>query len=69
LTRGVSLPRGLAAFRAMFGGEPATVLRALGYFEDGDLPSLGAGDRERLRQACAEVRDLPEVALMSGLIA
>ncbi|MET4295876.1 nucleotidyl transferase AbiEii/AbiGii toxin family protein [Bradyrhizobium sp. LB5.2] len=29
VSAGVSLPRGLAAFRGMFGGEPAQVLRAL----------------------------------------
>ena len=69
LRHGAALEVGLAAFRAMFNGEPATVLRALGYFEDGDLPSLDKGDREVLAAARDRVRDLPRIALTSGSLA
>ncbi|MFK4510776.1 nucleotidyl transferase AbiEii/AbiGii toxin family protein [Bradyrhizobium daqingense] len=39
ISAGVSLPRGISAFREMFGGEPAQVLRAIGFFEDGPSQS------------------------------
>lgn len=51
LRAGVSLPRALSAFRQMFGGEPATVFRAIGYFEDGDVPSLSEGEGASTRGA------------------
>ncbi len=66
ISAGVSLPSGLSAFRQMFGGEPAQVLRALGYFEDGDLTALGTADREVLRNARDRIGKLPEVRLKSG---
>ena len=65
LKDGQSLAFGLAAFRTMFSGEPAQVLRALGYFEDGDLPTLGEEDRRTLTSARDEVRQLPTVRLAS----
>ena len=65
LKNGQSLSHGLAAFRAMFRGEPAQVLRALGFFEDGDLSSLSLADREILTSARDKVRDLPKVELAS----
>ena len=64
LRAGVSLERGLAAFRKIFRGEPATVLKAIGYFEDGDLASLTAVDRNFLRRARDRVRALPDVKLV-----
>jgi hypothetical protein len=67
LSAGVDLPRALSAFRTMFRGEPSTVLRALGYFADGDLPSLGAADRRVLQSARDRVREIPAVELSSGL--
>jgi hypothetical protein len=69
LRRGVSLENGLAAFTAMFRGEPTTVLRALCYFEDGNLASLDEAERELLIAAAADVRDLPTVAVTTGLLA
>lgn len=63
LKNGQSLSFGLAAFRAMFRGEPAQVLRALGFFEDGDLSSLSEADRKVLTSARDEVRELPLVEL------
>lgn len=68
ISAGVSLPRGLAAFKGMFGGEPAQVLRALGFFEDGDLRSLSAADRRILREARDRVGALPDVSLRQGLL-
>ena len=62
----VSLPAGLSAFRAMFDGEPAQVLRALGYFGDGDLRTLPLADQQLLRQARDQVGALPQVAVKSG---
>jgi hypothetical protein len=68
ISAGVSLSRGLAAFKEMFGGEPAQALRAIGFFEDGDLRSLGATDRRILREARDRVGALPEVSLKQGLV-
>ncbi len=68
ISTGVSLPRGLAAFRGMFGGEPAQVLRAIGFFEDGDLRSLSATDRQALREARDRIGALPDVSLKQGLL-
>lgn len=68
ISSGISLPRGLAAFREMFGGEPGQALRAIGFFEDGDLRSLSSADRQILREARDRVADLPDVSLKSGLL-
>jgi hypothetical protein len=63
---GVSLPAGLSAFRQMFDGEPAQVLRAIGFFEDGDLNRLSAADRDLLCSARDKVDQLPAVNLRLG---
>jgi hypothetical protein len=68
LVAGVSLPRGLSAFRQMFAGEPGQVLRAIGFFGDGDLNTLSAADRQTLRNARDRVGALPDVRLRSGLL-
>jgi Nucleotidyl transferase AbiEii toxin, Type IV TA system len=65
---GVSLPTGLSAFRAMFDGEPAQVLRALGFFGDGDLHTLAKADQDVLRRARDGVQRLPDVAVRPGLL-
>jgi len=67
LRNGVSLERGLAAFTTMFRGEPATVLRAIGWFEDGNLSTLSAADRDILLSARNNVGDLPHVEIAAGL--
>jgi hypothetical protein len=54
---------------AMFHGEPATVLRALGYFGDGNVEELGERDRIELRQARSSVRTLPPVTHIPGSLA
>ncbi len=63
LRHGASLERGLAAFKAMFKGEPATVLRALGWFKDGDVASLDEQDRKILLAARDRLGDLPPIAI------
>ena len=68
ISNGVSLPIGLSAFRQMFKGEPAEVLRAIGYFGDGDLGTLSASDRKILGDARDRVGELPEVRLKPGLL-
>jgi hypothetical protein len=68
ISAGVSLPRGLAAFKGMFNGEPAQVLRAIGFFEDGDLRSLSVADRQILREARDRVGALPDLSLQHGLL-
>ena len=50
----------------MFGGEPATVLRAIGYFADGNLATLGEADRQLLMRARDRVGDLPSVQIKQG---
>ena len=67
ISLGVSLPAGLSAFSQMFSGEPAQVLRALGFFNDGDLNTLSSSDRGILTTARDRVGRLPEVLLKPGL--
>jgi hypothetical protein len=69
ISAGVSLPASLSAFKKMFDGEPGQVLRAIGYFGDGDLNRLSAGDREVLCSARDRVGKLPEVYLRPGPLA
>jgi Nucleotidyl transferase AbiEii toxin, Type IV TA system len=69
ISSGVSLAAGLSAFKQMFDGEPAQVLRALGFFEDGDLITLSADDRNVLGNARDQIGQLPEVLLRSKSLA
>lgn len=64
---GVSLARGLASAREIFGRhfQPSESLKALVYFDDGDLSSLSAAEKTLLVNAVSAVRDLPQVALRS----
>lgn len=64
---GISLARGLAAARAMYGAnfQPCESLKALVYFEGGDLDTLSEDTRQTLIRATGAVYDLPEVALSS----
>ena len=66
ISAGVSLPDGLGAFKQMFAGEPSQVLRAIGYFKDGVLPTLGRTDRDLLQKARDQVRDVPDVRIISS---
>lgn len=64
---GVSLSRGLASARQLYGPnfQPSESLKALVYFNDGDLRTLTADEKKTLIDAVKTVRDLPEVALRS----
>jgi hypothetical protein len=66
ISAGVSLPAGLSAFRTMFDGEPAQVLRALGFFGDGDLNTLGRADQELLRNTRDRIGQLPDPVVRHG---
>ena len=66
---GTSLPKAIAAANAMFRAEPRTILTAIGYFGDGDVPTLSESDRGVLLHARDAVRDLPEVVLTAGSLA
>jgi hypothetical protein len=66
---GVSLPAALSAFKIMFDGEPAQVLRALGFFGDGDLHTLAKTDQDALRRERDRVDRLPEIVVRPGLVA
>jgi Nucleotidyl transferase AbiEii toxin, Type IV TA system len=66
ISAGVSLPAGLSAFKQMLDGEPAQVLRAIGYFNDGDLSTLSPANRDILCSARDRVGQLPDVRLRPG---
>lgn len=63
LKSGVSLARGLAAARTMYGPnfQPGESLKALVYFEGGDLNTLTPSEKDVLIEAVDNVRELPEV--------
>lgn len=67
LAADVSLEKGLAIAEAMFSPElsPAIALKAMTYFEDGDLPSLSKEIRQKLKEACANVSRLPKAVRLS----
>jgi len=67
---GISLAKGLATARAMFGGsfQPHESLKALTYFEGGDLHLLTMEVKRTLIHAADEVGVLPQAKLMEGLI-
>lgn len=69
ISAGVSLSTGLGSFEQMFDGEPAQVLRAIGFFGDGDLNTLSTHDRGVLRKARDQIDQLPEVRLKPGSLA
>lgn len=64
---GVSLAKGLAAARAMYGQsfQPSESLKAMVYFEGGDLATLTADTKNILIAAASAVRDLPHVEILS----
>lgn len=65
---GVSLSRGLASARVLFGPnfQPSESLKALVYFNDGDLKTLTATEKSTLIDAVKAVCDLPEITLHSS---
>ena len=64
---GVSLAKGLAAARVMYGQnfQPSESLKAMVYFEGGDLATLTAETKNVLIAAASAVRDLPHVELLA----
>lgn len=63
----VDLSKGLAAAREMYGVnfQPSESLKAMVYFEDGDLDTLSHGEKATLVTAASLVRDLPSVAIVA----
>ena len=68
LSAGVSLETGLGVFAGNYRRDPALPLKALGYFRDGDLPSLPKADQDLLRTARDGVSNVPDVHLSKGLL-
>ena len=64
---GTALDRGLAGARQLFGPsfQPSESLKALVYFEGGDLATLTRETKETLIAASRRVRSLPDVNLVS----
>jgi len=73
LENGVDLSKGLAAAKAIYGEqfEPATTLRALSYFADGDLPKLPKSIQNALQSAAKSVKlnELPRLTVKQDLAA
>lgn len=68
LAAGVSLEKALGAFAMNYRRDPALPLRALGFFKDGDLPSLPTADQGLLRAARDRISDIPKALLLKGLL-
>jgi hypothetical protein len=64
---GVSLAKGLSGARALYGVnfQPSESLKAMVYFDDGDLRTLTKDERTCLVNAASEVRDLPHVEILA----
>ena len=69
LSKGVSLEKALGGFAKMYGKDPGLPLRAMGFFKDGDLPSLPKSDQDFLRSARDRVSEIPEIAVTPGSLA
>ena len=67
----VSLSKGLAAAGEMYGGnfQPGESMKALVYFEGGDLFSLTRDEKRILVDAVRRVRDLPKVQILARRLA
>jgi hypothetical protein len=69
IAAGVDLSKGLAAAQEQFGISFAVseCLRALSYFEGGDLDTLSAMEKRTIVEAVKHVRTLPRVTLLPAL--
>lgn len=67
LDAGTSLAKGLAAARELFGSsfQPSESLKAMVYFEGGDLNTLTQKEKNSIVRAVSAVRDLPRVSIVS----
>lgn len=68
LAAGISLEKALGAFAQMYRRDPGLPLRAIGFFQDGDLPSLPQADQELLRSARDAIAEVPETVLRKALL-
>jgi hypothetical protein len=66
LAADLSLETALGAFAKMYGKDPGLPLRAIGFFKDGDLPSLPKADQNILRAARDRVTTIPDVPLIGS---
>ena len=67
LSAGQTLVQGLAGAQALYPNFPAQeAIKALTYFQGGDLQFLSAELRERLVEASSHVRSIPKVAVVSA---
>jgi len=72
LKAGVGLARGLASASCLYGKanfQPSESLKALVYFEGGDLKELPNEERSLLVEAVSRVRELPAVEITSKSLA
>jgi hypothetical protein len=71
LDAGADLASGLGAALTLFGSafQPSEALKALAFFEDGDLHKLDAGERTTLIRAVEAVSVLPQVPMLSRSLA
>ena len=71
LRSGIELERGLGAARALSGSrfQPSECLKALVYFEGGDLEELGNEDRDYLVKSVSNVRELIKIEKISESLA
>jgi hypothetical protein len=67
LRSGISLEEGLGAARALYGAQfnPAITLKALAYFEDGDLPSIPPDITSCLAGTAARIGSIPDLVRAS----
>lgn len=70
LSASTSLQHGLASAKALFGEnfQPSEALKALTFFEDGDLPALSQAVRKLLANSAGQVKTLPDVSVVSKLL-
>lgn len=68
IQNGVSLPLGLSGAREMFGlnFQPSESLKALVYFEDGDLHILSQNEKNILIKAAKSVKQLPPISILNS---
>ena len=72
LKAGVSLSKGLASASRMYGSakfQSSESLKALVFFEGGDLNELSTQEKRVLVQAASEVRELPAVEIAAKSLA
>lgn len=71
VSAGVSLSKGLSAARELYGlnFQPSESLKAMVFFDDGDLATLTKAEKSCLVNAVSAVRDLPRVEIVSRQLA